>query len=97
METWFLADRQALKDFFGQGFRENALPNNPNAEAIAKDEVLEGLRNATRDCELNRRYAKGARSFQILGRLDAAKIRQLPHFQSLCNTLEAKLQPTVDG
>ena len=33
MESWFLADREKLKDFFGQGFRDNS-PKGNTAKAI---------------------------------------------------------------
>ena len=88
METWLLADRNALRRFFGQ---ENALPGNPSLEEIPKDDVLEGLAAATRDCGRNRKYDKGRRSFELLGGLDPEELRPaLPHFVSLCRVLNAK-------
>jgi len=96
MEAWFLTDRKTLRKFFGHGFHEGALPDNPNPEAVPKADILDGLHNATRRCGQNRCYAKGGRSFEILGRLDAAKVKQLPRFQSLCDALEAKLQTIPD-
>lgn len=92
MEAWFLADRDALKQFFGQDLRENALSDNPDIETIPKDDVLDALAAATRDCGKARKYRKGKRSFELLGRLDAEKLKQeLPHFMSLCRVLEAKI------
>lgn len=35
MEAWFLADRRALREYFGQGLQENALP----AEALGPEDV----------------------------------------------------------
>ena len=46
MESWFLADRDALEEFYGQGYRENALPQNPQVEQITKRDVLNGLDRA---------------------------------------------------
>ena len=77
MESWFLADRDALKAYFGQGYNENALPdiNNP-VESNSKQSVLDGLKNATRHCKTKRPYAKGEHSFALIGRIDPAKVEQ---------------------
>jgi hypothetical protein len=69
MEAWFLADRTALAGYFGQGFRESALPGSPQVESIPKAEVLEGLHRAARDTT-KAGYSKGRHSFQVLARLD---------------------------
>ena len=72
MESWFLADRDALQSFYGQGFRPQDLPQNPEIERIPKQDVLTGLSQATRN---TKSYKKGADSFQILERLAPDKIR----------------------
>ena len=74
METWFLADRESLCKFFGQGFRENALPDNRDIQAIAKEDVLSALRGATRDCKTKDAYQKGAHSFALLAMVDPRKV-----------------------
>lgn len=43
MEAWLLADREALIDYYGSAFLDNALPNQPNIELIPKTEVLRPL------------------------------------------------------
>lgn len=40
MENWFMADKECLALFFGQGFNVNALPNNPNIEAILTTDIF---------------------------------------------------------
>ena len=75
METWFLADREALQTHYGQGFRAPALPQNPNIEDISKDDVLAGLNRAARDTGKGA-YNKSSDSFTILEKLDPAKVRQ---------------------
>jgi hypothetical protein len=51
MESWFLADREELAKYFGQGFNANALPGSPTAvESIPKADVERELDNATRSC-----------------------------------------------
>jgi hypothetical protein len=58
METWFIADRDAMKLFFGADFRHASIPAWPNLEEIPKQSVYESLEKATANCGA-RRYAKG--------------------------------------
>lgn len=75
MESWLLADRASLKVFFGQGFLENQLPpDNPDVEAIAKNELYQSLANATRTCKTKAQYGKGEHSFKLLALLDPVKV-----------------------
>lgn len=74
MEAWFLADRNKLSEYFGNGFRINALPQRPVVEEVSKQELYDGLRNATRDCNARGGYKKGSHSFQILELLNAPAI-----------------------
>lgn len=74
MESWFLACPETLREYFGQDFNARALPGSPtNTEDVAKDQVLQGLKQATRQCR--KRYDKGRDSFKILERLDPRAIR----------------------
>jgi hypothetical protein len=75
METWLLADRNALMMFFGQGYAANALPAEQNAiEAIPKVVVYQALANATKDCKTKAPYGKGEHSFKLLALIDPAKV-----------------------
>ncbi len=74
MGSWFLADRKALGEFYGQGYQENALSPNQQIEQISKEDVLDGLVQATRSTTKGR-YDKGAHSFEILAKLDPAKVK----------------------
>ena len=74
MESWFLADRQALQDFYGDGFRPKALPGNPKIEQVPKQDVLNGLERAAQSTR-QRGYSKGRHSFSILATLDPTKVR----------------------
>ncbi len=75
MENWFLADRATLRSFFGQGFKESALPPvNSNIETIPKDTAVKSLSQATKDCKTKARYDKGEHSFDLLARIDPAKV-----------------------
>ena len=72
MEAWLLADRDALREYFGERFNESRLPRRDNPEEIPKDDLEPALRRASENC--GRQYDKGAVSFEILGRLDARKV-----------------------
>ena len=73
MESWFLADSDALESFYGQGFRPQSLPANPNTEEVSKQDVFNRLDAATRTTTKGR-YHKGRHSYEILGRLDPSKV-----------------------
>ena len=77
MESWFLADREALKGFFGQGFKETALPSaNIAVEGVAKLQVYAALTQATNHCKTKAAYGKGEHSFKLLKTIDPAKVTQ---------------------
>ena len=99
MEAWFLADKDCLAAFFGRGFNRNALPGRSDIEEIPKTDVLDGLKNATRQCQPKGAYGKGRHSFEILSGIDPAKVvaalphakrLALPHAKRLIDTLRAK-------
>lgn len=75
MESWFLADRNVLVDFFGQGFKENSLPNAANAiESVSKSQVYSGLSTATHNCKTKGAYGKGEHSFELLAKINPERI-----------------------
>jgi hypothetical protein len=76
MEAWLLADKQALSEYFGQGFRLKALPRAQNVEKVSKNDVLNGLDQATRGSKTKGSYDKGRDSFQLLGRVNGGKLRR---------------------
>ena len=76
MESWFLADVEALEKYYGQGFRQSALPRNPKIEAVPKQDIIKGLEQATRATRNCQNYNKGKHSFEILALLDPAKVRK---------------------
>lgn len=75
MESWFIADRETLKKFFGQGFRENQLPA-PGAllESVDKVRVYEALAKSTKDCKTKAPYGKAEHSFKLLAGIDPGKV-----------------------
>lgn len=77
MESWFLADKESLSDFFGQGFNINALPQSQEIESIPKNDVYKGLQAAIIACKTKGKnsYDKGKHSFAILKCIDPVKVR----------------------
>ena len=88
MESWFLADREELARFFGHGFSMNSLPQSPRIEHIPKQDVENGLKNATKGTR-KRRYNKGSHSFAILAKIDPEKVMAAsPYARRLVTTLK---------
>ena len=88
METWFLADRDALRAYFGARFRENAIRDWPALENVPKKTVLKALDRATASC--GKRYAKGRVSFELLARIAPARVEAAcPHARAFLNRLRA--------
>ena len=93
MESWFLADKDKLAAFFGDGFHPKALPARLAVEEIPKQDVLNGLQAATRNCGKKGEYHKGRHAFEILSCLDPKKVTTAsPHARRLVETLLAKMQ-----
>ncbi|MBF0632517.1 MAG: DUF4276 family protein [Magnetococcales bacterium] len=75
MESWFLADRDVLKEFFGQGFKSHLLPAAANAiEGVLKPQIYDGLDKASGNCKTKAPYGKGEHSFKLLAIIDPGKI-----------------------
>lgn len=73
MESWFIADRAALKEFFKPKFKEGKIPAWPDLEAVPKLSVYEALESATAECG-QKKYSKGNLSFQLLSKISPAKV-----------------------
>ena len=86
METWFLADRDALRRFFGSSLNENHFWQWPNLEEVHKDTVLNVLERATSNCQ--KPYRKGKVSFELLGQINPEQVAAAcPHAQQLLQYL----------
>ena len=66
METWIMADHEALQKVFGSCLRREALLPANNLEERSRQELLAALKSATNNCGKNKGYDKGERSFQLL-------------------------------
>jgi hypothetical protein len=74
MESWFMADKDTLGKFYGQGFLVNSLPQGVNVEAIRKLDVAEKLEHATKSTKTKGEYQKVDHGFAILGLIDPQKV-----------------------
>ena len=89
MESWFLADKEALEAYYGQGFQRSALPGDNNIEAVLKQNVLSGLQKSTVGTG-KRSYHKARDSFKILAVIDPDKVTSAsPHAARLIDALRA--------
>ncbi len=89
MESWFHADKEALENFYGAGFRKNALKQNPKVEEISMADLSDGLRKATKDC-LKGSYSDNKTSDgpRLLASIDPAKVQQAaPNCKRLFETV----------
>jgi hypothetical protein len=75
MEAWFLADRQALTDYYGQGFRVGSLPGRQNIELISKPDVFKALQHASKDTKTKGEYHKTRHGYDLLELIDPALVR----------------------
>ena len=90
MESWFLADRQTLVQYYGDGFREKSLPSRTDVESVRKQDVFRGLDAAIRDSKKGK-YHKGNHAFEILGKLNPASVTAgSPNAKRLVTTLTKK-------
>lgn len=89
METWFLADRDLLRRYFGPALRENVLRAWPDLEAVPKATVLSALGQATAACRTP--YAKGKISFDLIAHLDPTTVENAcPHARLLLDHLRQR-------
>lgn len=95
MEHWLLADRDALKAFFGQDFKENCLPKVVNSiEQISKSDVYQALGKATGNCKTKGAYNKGKHSFKLLCLIDPQKVLDAsPWATRFVETLSLRMSP----
>jgi Domain of unknown function (DUF4276) len=94
METWLCADPESLKSHYKKGFAASKLPKHANPEQKPRDETLESLEKATKDCK--NRYKKGVRSFEVLEVLNPDVLaRKLPSFKRMKRILDREILGTL--
>jgi hypothetical protein len=91
MESWFLADPQALKEFYGPQFGAKQIPARENVEEIDKKAVFAALKAATSKTQKSE-YHKTQHAPLILENLDPERVRaRAPHCARLFKTLTGAL------
>lgn len=97
METWIVADPDAMASYYGSGFRRNSLPRRANLEEEPKAALYARLADATRDTvkgaysEAN--HAKIRHASKLLARLDAARVAsRCPRFATFTGWLDRQIQ-----
>jgi hypothetical protein len=75
METWIVADREALADYYGQGFHAQALPRAENLEGVEKTRIATALSRATRTTRKGE-YHKIRHGGALLARIRPGVVRE---------------------
>jgi hypothetical protein len=87
MESWFIADIEALRHFYGNELNENPIPQRNNVERVAKANVFRALERATETTSKGR-YHKTRHAPQLLRRIDFQRVCDASrHCTRLFNTL----------
>ncbi|MCC5623222.1 DUF4276 family protein [Nostoc sp. CHAB 5715] len=93
MEAWFIADIDALREFYGEGFREDTILQGMaryhSVEKVSKVTLKVWLEAATRRTD-KKKYHKTNHAPELLELLDVARVRQAsPYCDRLFTTLAA--------
>lgn len=87
METWIIADQDAIRSRFPKEFNDRAITDDLDWENLSTDRVQALLRKATGE-----RYKKGKVSFELLGRVDPQTLRaKCLHAERFFSALERLL------
>lgn len=73
MESWLVADPDALAKFYGKEFHRASLPKNPNLEEVAKEDLSNSLKKATKSTQKGE-YAIIKHASKLLERIDRNKV-----------------------
>jgi hypothetical protein len=84
VETWLLADQDALRNFFKRDFDPSPLPTT-NLEDRPKNEIEKALKKATKD-SLKGPYRHG-QAHEIIEIVQRERVKRLRHGQRLFNSL----------
>ncbi|HTS51281.1 MAG TPA: DUF4276 family protein [Bryobacteraceae bacterium] len=94
MEAWFLADIESLIQYYGAGFREDALRGNPEVEKVSKTDVLSRLKRATQATKPGE-YHKTKHAPDLLAAINVGLVRRAaPNCDRLFSLVLAKLSET---
>lgn len=91
VEAWLIADPDGLANYYGPDFNGNALPVNPNVEAVAKADIESGLQRATAHTQKGP-YRKIRHCADLLAKLPVGKVRaRARHCERLFATVETMI------
>ncbi len=94
MESWFLADKERLKEFYGARFHDGAIPERTDVEGVPKQQVYQELSAATKDSKRGeyKEELKRTRGSEILECIRAHEVRsKASHCKRLFDTIEGLL------
>ena len=92
METWLIADADALATYYGREFRRNVLPRRENLEDVPKRDVEQALNCAT-ERTAKGRYHKIKHASALLREIDRCKVRKhCHHCDRLFKAVTEKIQ-----
>ena len=87
MAAWIIADREALRGFYGQGFQESAIPDSNDVEQVEKAALIPALTRASHNTQKGP-YHKIRHAARLLERIDPALVRsKARHCERLFTTL----------
>ena len=98
METWIVADPDAVATYYGKNFRHQGLPTRANLEEVPKSEVYDKLAKATKDTSKGAysgpNHSKIRHASELLLRIDAKKVAaRCSRFQVFIGWLDDQFMP----
>lgn len=92
METWLIADLEAVQAYYGRNFKANSLPRHRDLEQVPKQDVSSGLERATAQTQKGR-YHKITHASELLARIDPEKVKvRCWHCERLFDTLISEIE-----
>jgi len=91
METWIVADPDALATYYGKDFQASSLPVRTNLEEELTAQVLDKLQKATKNTSKGE-YKKIKHAKELLARIDPEKVaKRCPRFATLIGWIESRI------
>ncbi|MCY4289378.1 MAG: DUF4276 family protein [Aestuariivita sp.] len=91
METWIIADPEAMCNYYEDGFKANSLPKASDLETVTKAEIDRALKLATKDTQ-KKHYHKIHHAGDLLALIDPSRVRQRC---SYCERLFTLIEETI--
>ena len=92
METWIIADKQALANYYGEGFRKDELPDAQDMESVSRSEVGRALEAAVGTSSRGQ-YHKIKHASDLLRQLNPDTVQdRCPACRRLFDTLTEEIE-----